>query len=818
MSHWLKRPAKARVNVLLLCAALTIASCADILGFERGQLAADGGAGTDASTDGRGGDAARGGADASTDSDATGGAPDSGNRGGTGGSDATGGGTTGGTGGGRGGNGGTGVPDASGGASGAGTIDASPDRGPTCGTGQKLCGSTCIGTSDPATGCAETACTPCAFPNATTSCDASGKCAVGSCTTGFDNCNSDLKDGCETDLSKADTCGSCLNKCDATAPLCSGSNGSYQCVTGCMAPTSTLCGSQCVNVDSNASHCGGCMMSCPPTTNGDPVCTARSCDFTCHNGYHRCMATQTCASNTDINACGATCKKCDLPANGKVACTAGDCLATCNTNYHLCTVNGKDTCADDNSPATCGTTSCTACPAPTDPNADPAPTCVNKQCGLKCKTGFNLCSGVCSDTNSVLTCGPSCTACTKPANASTVTCNGTSCGFTCNPGYEPSGLQCVVATNLYVSTTGSDTNAGTQASPFRTWKRASQLAQSGTIVNFAAGTYDGSGGDDFSDAIPNGVTLQRSSSGIVTFTADGLHSLVFAGSGTLQNVTLTNFRSPLSSTAGTQTIKGVTVNLQFDPIHVSGSAIMVVSDNSVITGTTTGNQYLVRVDSTAQLTMRDTVITGTWGSCFGPPVASGALLATDSATVSLVNLICGGILAPCVLANGMARVGLTSSTLLNECERGLLTAGSASVTASNTSFADMEARESSSWSISGGTVRDTGFGVGLNGTGSVSFRDCTFGGINGVSINTAGATYDFGTTGTLGNNRFNSGARDGGGLNVWVDGVTVQAHGNKWVPNVQGADASGNMPSIYLVGPVSDKNVSIGTDQSGVDM
>jgi hypothetical protein len=48
------------------------------------------------------------------------------------------------------------------------------------------------------------------------------------------------------------------------------------------------------------------------------------------------------------------------------------------------------------------------------------------------------------------------------------------------------------AANLYVATTGSDSNAGTVSSaPLRTIVKASQLAKPGDIVNVAAGTYTG---------------------------------------------------------------------------------------------------------------------------------------------------------------------------------------------------------------------------------------------------------------------------------------------------------------------------------------
>jgi len=45
--------------------------------------------------------------------------------------------------------------------------------------------------------------------------------------------------------------------------------------------------------------------------------------------------------------------------------------------------------------------------------------------------------------------------------------------------------------NLYVSTTGSDSNAGTQAKPFKTIAKAAASAKAGTTVHVAAGTYKG---------------------------------------------------------------------------------------------------------------------------------------------------------------------------------------------------------------------------------------------------------------------------------------------------------------------------------------
>ncbi|MDL2354362.1 MAG: right-handed parallel beta-helix repeat-containing protein [Pseudomonadota bacterium] len=44
--------------------------------------------------------------------------------------------------------------------------------------------------------------------------------------------------------------------------------------------------------------------------------------------------------------------------------------------------------------------------------------------------------------------------------------------------------------HLYVATTGADTNAGTQASPFRTITKAASVAKASTTVHVAAGTYN----------------------------------------------------------------------------------------------------------------------------------------------------------------------------------------------------------------------------------------------------------------------------------------------------------------------------------------
>ncbi len=84
--------------------------------------------------------------------------------------------------------------------------------GSVCGSGQSCCGGNC---SDPMTdpnncgGCG----TVCVVRNGTATC-VGGTCAIGSCNTGYADCDHSYMNGCETQTS-ADTsnCGSCNHVC-----------------------------------------------------------------------------------------------------------------------------------------------------------------------------------------------------------------------------------------------------------------------------------------------------------------------------------------------------------------------------------------------------------------------------------------------------------------------------------------------------------------------------------------------------------------------------------------------------------------------------
>jgi hypothetical protein len=376
-----------------------------------------------------------------------------------------------------------------------------------------------------------------------------------------------------------------------------------------------------------------------------------------------------------------------------------------------------------------------------------------------------------------------------------VSCNGTSCVVTCDPGYEPSGTQCVALTALYVSPTGSDTNSGSQASPFRSWKRAAQIAKSGMTVNFAAGTYHANGGDDFAEAIPNGVSLQ-SSGGTVTFAADGSHSLIFAGSANVTGITLANFDSPLTATSGAQNIKSVIITNPKSAVSVTGGAVMSLSGNSSVTGSD-GQLNLFTVDGSAQLVLTDTTgaVTSTTGGC----AMGGGLRALGSSTVTLSNYTCAGNVWPCVQGETSATLNIKDSTLVSSCGGGVSLSGNANLTASNTSFSNFIINDTATADVGGGALVASAGGLGcmLNSTGRTTFHGCRFD--LAVMVYAAGASFGAGGA----NNKFNA------GLNVQVGSVNINAAGNRWIPNQQGADSSGIMPTTPIVGPVDGPNVTV---------
>jgi hypothetical protein len=199
-------------------------------------------------------------------------------------------------------------------------------------------------------GCA----TPCAArPHAVASCSAAS-CAY-ACAAGFADCDGDAANGCEADTtSSTAACGACGTRCDppnATAVCAAGRCQVGSCATGfgdCDGNATNGCET---DTRVTVSHCGTCGHACASAPNAVPACALGVCALLCTAGFADCdgNAANGCETDTRTSAshCGGCGRACSLPNAATAACVASSCaVATCLAPYGNCdgsAVNGCET-------------------------------------------------------------------------------------------------------------------------------------------------------------------------------------------------------------------------------------------------------------------------------------------------------------------------------------------------------------------------------------------------------------------------------------------------------------------------------------------
>jgi hypothetical protein len=238
-----------------------------------------------------------------------------------------------------------------------------------------------------------------ALPHATTTCSGGG-CAVGTCDSGFDDCDHSIYNGCESELATdKNNCSTCGNKCPAIAngyPAClDGVCGVGGCDPGyadCDNDPSNGCET---NLSNDGNNCGACDVKCPDVANGTPVCSGFVCGIgMCTAGFADCFGGSANGCETDlqndVNHCGTCATVCPIVANGTRACTGGNCgIDACATGYGDCDkqlANGCETtfATDVDNCGMCGN----VCPTPDHGTAG----CAGGSCTLAaCDTGYSDC-------------------------------------------------------------------------------------------------------------------------------------------------------------------------------------------------------------------------------------------------------------------------------------------------------------------------------------------------------------------------------------------------------------------------------------------
>jgi hypothetical protein len=228
-----------------------------------------------------------------------------------------------------------------------------------CSAGLSLCGASCVNENADPNHCGACATQCPAVVGGTPTCSSGGRCSftcnandhlcgsasAGSCAANNDanNCGLGAACGkCPAPANATATCAggtTCSYACNASAHACGAAcpldddpnNCGSSCATNCPGPTagtgsgvascngnacavtctggSSLCGTACVNLQTDSANCQTCGNACPAgqtCSAGDCVCNASSCPNGCCDGNSVCRA-RACETNGAGSACAAGC-------------------------------------------------------------------------------------------------------------------------------------------------------------------------------------------------------------------------------------------------------------------------------------------------------------------------------------------------------------------------------------------------------------------------------------------------------------------------------------------------------------------------------
>ncbi|MFO0624189.1 MAG: hypothetical protein U0325_01115 [Polyangiales bacterium] len=227
----------------------------------------------------------------------------------------------------------------------------------------------------------------CVVPNGAPLCMA-GRCRVGSCATGFRDCDGNPANGCETNLNSTANCGGCGQAC-ATGTTCADG----RCVSVCP-PGQSVCNGACVDLRSSPTNCSACGQVCPSAPNAAPACEDGRCRVVCAAGYGDCDGNPANGCETSLltsrSHCGQCGRACENRPNAEATCSAGSCTLSCAVGWRNCDGDGNNGCEVDTAsdPGNCG-----GCLQRCPRRDHTLPFCRGGSCGFECLAGWANCDG-----------------------------------------------------------------------------------------------------------------------------------------------------------------------------------------------------------------------------------------------------------------------------------------------------------------------------------------------------------------------------------------------------------------------------------------
>jgi hypothetical protein len=175
--------------------------------------------------------------------------------------------------------------------------------------------------------------TACGLPGGATSCEL-GTCELIGCASGFDDCDGNPTNGCETPLDTLTDCGGCRAPCSAGGASNASCAGGVCSAASCTAPLADCDadGVTCETDLTSLDDCASCGAPCGDVSgrlaNATASCASGSCGVgACDAGFEDCDTSATNGCEAQIGS-DAHCTGCNAACGANQTCAQGSCVGT----------------------------------------------------------------------------------------------------------------------------------------------------------------------------------------------------------------------------------------------------------------------------------------------------------------------------------------------------------------------------------------------------------------------------------------------------------------------------------------------------------